>query len=318
MGLPLNVVADNSSFPELFELPPPAARAVARDAHPVAQPAGDLRRAAPPRAARPAGRLGLPQRRDPGPAVRCLDDAAGRSGDARRQDVVADPAGDHRPPARRPAAGHVRRADLGRARTTRPTSSARPRRSPTPSPHPIRPAPEQWYSFKPIWPASAAEARRPRATGAARCRPAGPTRARRAACRATRRTRSSARPRRSSRRMTFRGRLLLAMPHGSPAGCPERPALPARGPRSATCGTGWPPTARPRRGATSRRVCQSLAASGEGSPRGPGRRDRPDGPRAAGPLRVPASRPLLPRGRARSRASRPPTSTSGSRWTRRS
>ena len=86
LGLPLNVVADDSSFPELFELPPRPARAVERDADPVAQPAGDLRRPPPSRGARSARRLGLPQRRHPGPAVRRVDDAAGRPGHARGQD----------------------------------------------------------------------------------------------------------------------------------------------------------------------------------------------------------------------------------------
>ena len=57
-GLPLNAVADDSSFPELFDLLQAAARAVVRDDHPVAQSAGDLRRPAPTRAARPCSSTG--------------------------------------------------------------------------------------------------------------------------------------------------------------------------------------------------------------------------------------------------------------------
>ena len=135
-----------------------AARAVARDDHPVAQPAGDLRRPPPARAARPAGRLGLPQRRDPGDAVRRLDDAAGRAGHAGRQDIVADHAGDHDPRGRTAGSGWPSADRSPSPPRTRPTSSARHRRSPTRSREPSRPAPEQWYSFKPIWPATEAEA----------------------------------------------------------------------------------------------------------------------------------------------------------------
>ena len=81
----------------------------------------------------------------------------------------------------------------GRRRPTRPTSSGRPRRSPTPSPRPIAAGPEQWYSFKPIWPATTPRRRRPRARARRRCRPAGrdPGPGRRPAA-ATRPTRSGA------------------------------------------------------------------------------------------------------------------------------
>ena len=162
-----------------------------RDAHPVAQPAGDLRRAAPARGARPAGRLGLPQRRHPGPAVRRLDDAAGRARRRWRPRPSSRilPA-DHHPPAGRPPSGRPGRADRRRRRTTRPSSSGRPRRSPTPWPTSIRPAPEQWYSFKPIWPATRRRGRRPRATRAGDAGRTARSRARRATCRATRPTRS--------------------------------------------------------------------------------------------------------------------------------
>ena len=176
--------------PGAVRLPARATRAVGRDAHPVAQPAGDLRRAPPARAARPAGRLGLPQRRHPGEAVRRLDDVAGRAGDAGRQDVVADRAA-ITTRRRRTAAPRDLAEPIRSPRPTRPSSSARPRRSPTRSPSPIRPAPEQWYSFKPIWPATEAEGadleRRALAMQAGRPDP-GPA----AICPATRPTRSRA------------------------------------------------------------------------------------------------------------------------------
>ena len=158
MGLPVNVVADDSAFPELFDylrrqreqwsatlIPWRNLRAIF----------GVLRRQ---RGARPARRLGLPERRDPGPAVRRLDDAPRRPGDAGGQDLVAHRAADRPPPARRPVAGHLvptrspwrsnDPAELQRATQAIADAVA----------DGIRPAPEQWYSFKPIWPASAAEA----------------------------------------------------------------------------------------------------------------------------------------------------------------
>ena len=169
-GMPISVVADDSAFPELFEHLRRAARGVGRDAHPVAQPARDLRRPAARRAARPARRLGLPQRRDPGPPVRRLDDAAGR---ARRRSP------------RRPASRilPIRSTAAPTTRSTSPSTS----RSSVASTDPaelqratqaiadalaaaIAAAPDQWYSFKPMWPATAEEARRPRA---ARARDAG-------------------------------------------------------------------------------------------------------------------------------------------------
>ena len=65
MGLPLNVVADDSAFPELFEY-----LREQREQWPATLiPWRNLRRSwrpAPPRAARAARRLGLSQRRDPG------------------------------------------------------------------------------------------------------------------------------------------------------------------------------------------------------------------------------------------------------------
>ena len=98
-GLPISVVADDSSFPELFELLRAERELRGAYGHRVAQPARDLRRAAPARDARPARRLGLPPRRHPGPPLRRLDHAARRSRDARGEDRLADPAGHDPAPA---------------------------------------------------------------------------------------------------------------------------------------------------------------------------------------------------------------------------
>ena len=120
--------------PRAVRVPARPARAVERHAHPVAQPAGDLRRAAAARGARPARRLGLSQRRHPGPAVRRLDHAARRPGDAGREDAVAHPAGHQYAPARRPHARPIRRRHRRHVDRSRPRSSARPSGSPTPWP----------------------------------------------------------------------------------------------------------------------------------------------------------------------------------------
>ena len=69
-----------------------------------------------------------------------------------------DPPDPHQPGCRRHLRHRVRRADVGRLRTTRPRSSASPRGSPTSWRSPIAAAPHQWYSFKPMWPASEVEA----------------------------------------------------------------------------------------------------------------------------------------------------------------
>ena len=83
---------------------------------------GVLRRA---RDARPARRLGLPRRRHPGEAVRRLDHAAGRSGGARGEDRGDDPAGRRSGASRTTTSwSSSRRADHGRRRRARPTSSA--------------------------------------------------------------------------------------------------------------------------------------------------------------------------------------------------
>ena len=98
-GWPISVVADDSSLPRDVRALPPAARGVGRPRDPVAEPARDLRGPPAQGDARAPDRLGLPIRRRPGPALRRLDDAAGRARDPRRQDRLGDPAG--RDPARR-------------------------------------------------------------------------------------------------------------------------------------------------------------------------------------------------------------------------
>ena len=61
------------------------------------------------------------------------------------------------PRARRPLPARDGDADRGRATPPRPRSRARPRRSPTRSRRWSGDAPEQWHTFKPMWPATAAE-----------------------------------------------------------------------------------------------------------------------------------------------------------------
>ena len=98
-GMPISVVADDSSFPELFELL--RAERELRGATVIAwrNLRRDLRRAAPARDAGPPRRLGLPPRRRPGPPLRRLDHPARRSRDARGEDRLADPAGHDPAPA---------------------------------------------------------------------------------------------------------------------------------------------------------------------------------------------------------------------------
>ena len=165
---------------------------VGRHAHPVAQPAGDLRRPAPARDARPAGRLGLPQRRHPGPPVRRLDDAAGRAGDAGGQDRVADPAGLDPPPDRTDVFSVALGAPID-------VAVERPGRAPAGDPGDGRRAGRRDQgrarAVVQLQADLARRRRRERPTSSAapgRCRPASPTRARPRAAAATRPTRSPA------------------------------------------------------------------------------------------------------------------------------
>ena len=167
-GWPINVVADDSTFPEMFE----RFRRL-REAWGVhVIPWRNLREIYTVLRRREMlallDRLGLPVRRDPGPPLRRVDDAAGRPGDARRQDRLADPAGRDPP-------------DAGRLRSTSRYAppievalgvaggppAGDPGRSPTRSPRSIAAAPEQWYSFKPIWPSTRRGVGRARARAAA-------------------------------------------------------------------------------------------------------------------------------------------------------
>ena len=181
-----------------------------------------------------------------------------------------------------------------------PSSSGRPRRSPTRWPTSIAAAPEQWYSFKPIWPATAAESGRPRAARAGDAgRPAGPGPA--GSPRDAGRPESA--PSGGGRRVTVRGR---GPARGVVAGLPPArgPAPPARRPRAATSGTGWRPSARPRPGATCGASAGRLAdVAGAAAPRsGPppptrARSSGSSGPRSGTP---PATTSRSP-GRRRSR-----------------
>ena len=215
----------------------------------------DLRRAAAARDARPARRLGLSRRRHPGPAVRRVDDAA------RRPATLAAKTGSrilpitHPPPARRHVPRHAGRADRRRRPPTRPSCSARPRRSPTPSPRRSPRRPDQWYSFKPIWPATAEEAADLERRAAADAGGRSPTRA-------------GAGVRLTVRRLALQPagpRGLLGARRGSPAGCPS-----ARWSALAElAGDLWyrpRPSAPPRRGATCARVATGSPPTSAGGP----------------------------------------------------
>ena len=145
--------------------------------------------------------------------------------------------------------------------------------------------PDQWYSFKPMWPATAEEAadleRR-----AALCRPArpdpGPARDRLTMSPTERRTRAS----------RVRGRLAratLRRCRGSPAACPR--GRWSRWPSSpATSGTGPRPERAAQARRNLRRVATWLAAHDRGTPRSRAAAHRPAGARAPRPARPTATR----------------------------
>jgi hypothetical protein len=110
-GLEINVVGDDSSYRELYELFERQRESWGCQDDRLAQPARRLRRPPTPRRARPAGRLGLSRRRHPGEDVRLLDDAAGRSGDPGRQARLRDRPVLDQPAAQRNLPGGGRRSD---------------------------------------------------------------------------------------------------------------------------------------------------------------------------------------------------------------
>jgi hypothetical protein len=101
--------------------------------------------------------LGLPRRRHPGPAVRRVDDAAGGTGHARRQDGLAHPA--DRDPARAETAVPVSWPSPSTVPSSEPAELQRATQALADAlGAAIRVAPEQWYNFKPLWPDTEAEA----------------------------------------------------------------------------------------------------------------------------------------------------------------
>ena len=157
-GLPTYGLADDSAYPELFEDDELRSGGAGRSSHPVAQPAPACSAPCVSRAI-----LGLVVDwgyRSDGIPVRLfgeVDDAPRRPGNARRQDPGGDrscclpPAGrrdvhrDVTSPSRWPfGADHAPARDAAMADAIEDMISA---------------APEQWYSFKPVWPR-----RRPRKT----------------------------------------------------------------------------------------------------------------------------------------------------------
>ena len=153
----LSGVADDSTFPELFAHLRDERARWGIHGHPVAQPARGLRGPATPGDARAPGRLGLPPGGHPGPPLRRLDDAPGRDrprwpGRPGRRSSRSSPDGC-------PTAGSMPRSTARSTcrRPSPPTSCGRRRRSPTRSSGVIAAAPDQWYSFKPMWPETAAE-----------------------------------------------------------------------------------------------------------------------------------------------------------------
>ena len=123
LGLPISVVADDSSLPELFELLRRqrerwGIQIVAwRNLRAIY---GVLRRG---EMLALRHRLGLPERRHPGPDVRRLDHAAGRPGDAGCPHGIAPHPGRHLPPARRPVRRRAGATSSTYRPGTRPSSS---------------------------------------------------------------------------------------------------------------------------------------------------------------------------------------------------
>ena len=289
-GYPVSVIADDSSYPGAVRAPHAASARLGRPGHPVAQPARAVRGAQAQGDPRPARRLGLPRRRHPGAAVRRLDHAARRA----------------RPRWPRRAARSSPRSPSGGS----PTAATRSRRTATftvPSSDPadiqratqriadaleatIAAAPEQWYSFKPMWPDDPAEARalEARATAMLRLgRPAAPRprpspdgpAAAEAACR---RDRTRAAGDRRARRASA-ARSSMAGACARVARCPRRPLVAA----AESAGELWyrlaPATARPGAREPAPASARAWPRAAAGRAARPARGDRPRRPRAPRP-----------------------------------
>ena len=243
--------------------------------------------------------------------------------------------------AGRPLPRLVRAGRSGRLGRAGRAPAGDPGRSPTRSAATIAAAPEQWYSFKPMWPSTAEEAaelerarrrcsrrrprrrgrRRPQATTARSGRAAARPIAGRDATGATVGRRPTARRRAEATRgraagtlgQRIRARLLVGrvvarLPAaGGPAARPRR-ARRARSAYRLAAGARGPRPAQPR-AASSRWLADDAAWP---TPRSRAAATRPARARAARPRGVPPPRPLLPRDPARARPRRPRSSTSGS------
>ncbi len=305
-GLPGRTsIADDSSFPELFELLRRQREAWGVHVIPWRNLRELFTRAAAQRDPGAARGLGLPRRRHPRAAVRRLDDAAGRPGHAGREDrrdhrAARDPADGGRPvPGRAVRAVHRAVVGPGRPPARDPADRRRPRAT-------IAAAPEQWYSFKPMWPTipprrASSRPARPRCSRADAAGDAG------AGGRRDRRDRRRRPPDRrpappraeaggSARRCG--ARCVVVGGRASLAALPEAPARRRRrGARRALV----PRLARAARAQARANLRACLRGAGRAGPRPAARPARGHGsgrPRAPRPRRVPARRPLLPRGRA--------------------
>ena len=309
-------MGDDTAYAGAVRAVEQAATALGHRDHLLAEPAGRVRSPAPQGGPGPAGGLGLPAGRHPGQDVRRLDDSARRPGAAGR------PARLHHPALPRSTAcptgafrGSAAGADPRRLRLPGRAGPGHPEDRAAHLERFIAPAPEQWYIFKPIWPATAEEAAElePRAT--TRCWPGAPEvgRGRSAAARTAARvwpTRGRLHPGRpkappSGDEATGRSpaastdRLTAAVGgrgHGadpSPAGAPLWLAHRQRWPGCIGYALGGARRDQARRNlrrvvrvdGRARRRCGELPARGHGSASARGPR----------PLGLPPQRPLLPR-----------------------
>ena len=216
-----------------------------------------------------------------------------------------------------------RRADpRGRRRARRPRSPGRPRRSPTRSRRAIRAAPDQWYSFKPMWPADPAEAAELEAR-AARCSPptgrAGSPSGRRrglpptvtAASAASSRIGTAGGPPPSASRASTPCQRAPGAASRRARGSPATSRAAARRRLADVVGELWyrvaPEPGRPGPAATSRHVVRWLAAEGLGRRPDPGRGHRSARPSSASSGRPSASTPATTSRSLRAPGARPAT-----------